>query len=217
MCCSEFAPTEGAMHTISVCFCCPAANLVGHRASTFQFNRPSMSAAGKIYGGSVQVSQGTPLRGRGPCSGVVFCPTTAVGGCVREEVCFADAERGDTPKMPLLGWGQTLEFGTAPLKRNFLRPDQEPVPIGVSDPAGRRPRSGKTLDQPQNDISAIRSANATPESSAGQGFDKAFIDREATSNAGAIRVVRFTAYGLRRLQPSQVGSNEERKAEARGE
>ncbi len=64
--------------------------------------------------------------------------------------------------------------------------------------------------------------NATPESSAGQGFDKAFIDREATSNVGAIRVVRFTAYALRRLQPSEVGSNEERKirifeAEAGGE
>ncbi len=25
----------------------------------------------------------------------------------------------------------------------LLRPDQEPVPIGVSDPTGRRPRSGK--------------------------------------------------------------------------
>ncbi len=43
----QFAPTEGAMHTISVCFCCPAANLVGHRASRSQSNRPSMSAQGK--------------------------------------------------------------------------------------------------------------------------------------------------------------------------
>lgn len=154
MCCSEFAPTEGAMHTISVCFCCPAANLVGHRASTFQFNRPSMSAAGKIYGGSVQVSQGTPLRGRGPCSGVVFCPTTAVGGCVREEVCFADAERGDRPKMPMLGWGQMLEFGIAPLQRNASAPGPGTCSNWCERPNRTTAPQWKTLDQPQNDISA---------------------------------------------------------------
>ncbi len=84
------------------------------------------------------------------------------------------------------------------------------------------PAVEKTLGQPQTTSLAIWSVNATPESSAGQGFDKAFIDSEATLARFEWCALRFAAFGLRRLQPTEVGSNEARKirifkAEAGGE
>ncbi len=170
------------------------------------------------------MSQGS---GRGPCSGVVFCPTTAVGVCVREEVCFADAEWGDRPKMPL-AWGSDAGIRNCPAAAETLLPASVSRPAPACSNWCERP-SRTTAPQWKKRWANLKTTTLQsdprmlpPNSQPGRVFDKASIDSEATLVEFKWCGLRFTAYGLRRLQPSAVGSNEAKKirifeAEAGGE